>query len=60
MDAALAPLPPGSASASLKITLEQLQLDNSGAKDVVLDPNNLSSEAEFGDTWTLHNQSAWE
>ena len=54
MDAVLAPLPPGSASASLKITLEQLQLDNSGAKDVVLDPNNLSSEAVQLITGLLH------
>jgi len=45
VDAILAPLPPGGASANLQITLEQLQLDSSGAKDVVLDPNNLSSEA---------------
>lgn len=45
VDAILAPLPPGSASANLQITLEQLQLDSSGAKDVVLDPSNLSSEA---------------
>ena len=45
VDAILAPLPPGSASANLQITLEQLQLDSSGAKDVVLDPNNLTSEA---------------
>ena len=56
VDAVLAPLPPGSASASLKITLEQLQLDNSGAKDVVLDPNNLSSEAVQLITGLLHEK----
>ncbi len=45
VSAVLAPLPPASATANFTITLEQLQLDSSGAKDVVLDPNNLGSEA---------------
>ncbi len=45
ISAVLAPLPPASATANFTITLEQLQLDSSGAKDVVLDPSNLGSEA---------------
>jgi len=56
VDALLAPLPPGSASANLRITLEQLQLDSSGAKDVVLDPNNLTSEAVQLITGLLHER----
>jgi len=43
--ASLAPLPVVSATANLSITLEQLQLDASGPKNVVLDPSNLGSEA---------------
>lgn len=56
VDALLAPLPPGSASANLVITLEQLQLDTSGPKDVVLDPNNLTSEAVQLITGLLHEK----
>ena len=56
VDALLAPLPPGSASANLQITLEQLQLGQLGAKDVVLDPNNLTSEAVQLITGLLHEK----
>lgn len=41
----LAPLPTSIATANLVITLQQLQLDSSGARDVVLDPAQLTSEA---------------